>query len=55
MIEYLEEAEELTEAEDRDEVIWETADLLYFVNVLMNREGVSWKDVLDELDRRHKK
>lgn len=51
----MEEAEELTEAEDRDEVIWETADLLYFVNVLMNREGVSWKDVLDELDRRHKK
>ncbi len=50
-----EEAEELIEAEDRDEVIWEVADLLYFVNVLMHREGVEWKDVLDELDRRHKK
>lgn len=51
----LEEAEELVEADNRDEVIWEAADLLYFVNVLMNREGVSWQDVLNELDRRHKK
>jgi phosphoribosyl-ATP pyrophosphohydrolase/phosphoribosyl-AMP cyclohydrolase len=50
-----EEAEELIEAESKDEVVWEAADLLYFVNVLMHREGVSWKDVLDELDRRHKK
>ena len=51
----MEEAEELTEAEGRDEVIWEAADLLYFANVLMNRECVSWQDVLNELDRRHKK
>lgn len=50
-----EEAEELIEAEGKDEVVWEVADLLYFMNVLMHREGVSWKDVLDELDRRHKK
>ena len=49
-----EEAEELCEAEGKDEVIWEAADLLYFVNVLMYKEGVSWKDVYDELDRRHK-
>ena len=49
-----EEAEELCEAEDKDEVIWEAADLLYFVNVLMYKEGVTWKDVYDELDRRHK-
>ncbi|MDR1748393.1 MAG: bifunctional phosphoribosyl-AMP cyclohydrolase/phosphoribosyl-ATP diphosphatase HisIE [Spirochaetaceae bacterium] len=51
----MEEAEELTEAGNRDEVIWEFADLLYFMNVLMYRERVSWKDILDELDRRHKK
>ncbi len=49
-----EEAEELCEAEGRDEVIWEAADLLYFVNVLMYKEGVTWKDVYDELDKRHK-
>ena len=49
-----EEAEELCEAEGKEEVIWEAADLLYFVNVLMYKEGVSWKDVYDELDRRYK-
>ena len=51
----LEEAEELTEAEEKDEVIWEAADLLYFVSVLMYKEGVTWQDVYNELDRRHKK
>ncbi len=51
----MEEAEELCDdAESRDEVIWEAADLLYFVSVLMYKEGVNWKDVYDELDRRHK-
>lgn len=49
-----EEAEELCEAEGKDEVTWEAADLLYFVSVLMYKEGVSWQDVYDELDRRHK-
>ena len=41
----LEEAEELTEAEGKDEVIWETADLLYFASVLMYKECVTWQDV----------
>lgn len=51
----MEEAEELTdEAESREDVIWEAADLIYFVSVLMYREGVTWQDVYDELDRRHK-
>ena len=49
-----EEAEELCEAEGKDEVIWEAADLIYFVNVLMYKEGVTWQDVYDELDKRHK-
>jgi phosphoribosyl-ATP pyrophosphohydrolase/phosphoribosyl-AMP cyclohydrolase len=51
----LEEAEELCAAKGRDEVIWEAADLLYFATVLMTREGVTVEEVLDELDRRHKK
>lgn len=51
----LEEAEELTEAAGRDEVIWEAADLLYFASVLLYQEHVSWQDVYNELDRRHKK
>ena len=51
----MEEAEELTdEAETKEDVIWEAADLLYFVSVLMYKEGVAWKDVYDELDKRHK-
>ena len=51
----MEEAEELCDdAESKDEVIWEAADLLYFVSVLLYKEGVRWQDVYDELDRRHK-
>ena len=51
----MEEAEELTdEAETRDDVIWEAADLIYFISVLMYKEGVTWQDVYDELDKRHK-
>jgi phosphoribosyl-ATP pyrophosphohydrolase/phosphoribosyl-AMP cyclohydrolase len=51
----MEEAEELCAAKGRDEVVWEAADLLYFVTVLLTREGVTVEEVLDELDRRHKK
>ena len=51
----MEEAEELCDdADSKEEVIWEAADLLYFVSVLMYKEGVNWQDVYDELDRRHK-
>lgn len=50
----MEEAEELTEADGKDEVVWEAADLLYFVSVLMYKEGVNWQDVYNELDKRHK-
>ncbi|MGN0738576.1 MAG: bifunctional phosphoribosyl-AMP cyclohydrolase/phosphoribosyl-ATP diphosphatase HisIE [Treponema sp.] len=49
-----EEAEELCEADGKEEVIWEAADLLYFVSVLMYKEGVNWNDIYSELDRRHK-
>jgi phosphoribosyl-ATP pyrophosphohydrolase/phosphoribosyl-AMP cyclohydrolase len=51
----MEEAEELCAAKGRGEVIWEAADLLYFATVLMTREGVTVEEVLDELDRRHRK
>ena len=50
-----EEAKELCEAKTRDEVVWEAADLLYFATVLMSRAGVGVREVLDELERRHKK
>jgi len=51
----MEEAEELCEAKTHEEVIWEAADLFYFSSVLMTRAGVTVREVLDELDRRHKK
>jgi len=51
----LEEAREVTEAAERDHVIWEAADVLYFLTVLMAREGVGIEDVMNELRRRRKK
>jgi len=51
----MEEAKELCEAGTREEIIWEAADLLYFATVLMSRAGVSVAEVMDDLDRRHKK
>jgi phosphoribosyl-ATP pyrophosphohydrolase/phosphoribosyl-AMP cyclohydrolase len=51
----MEEAKELCEAKTRDEIVWEAADLFYFSTVLMTRAGVTVQEILDELDRRHKK
>jgi phosphoribosyl-ATP pyrophosphohydrolase/phosphoribosyl-AMP cyclohydrolase len=51
----MEEAKELCEAKSHDETVWEAADLLYFATVLMVRAGVTVQEILDELDRRHKK
>jgi len=51
----MEEAKELCEAKNREEIIWEAADLIYFSTALATRAGVSIKEILDELDRRHKK
>jgi phosphoribosyl-ATP pyrophosphohydrolase/phosphoribosyl-AMP cyclohydrolase len=51
----MEEAEEVCEAKTHDEIVWEAADLLYFTTALITRAGVRVEEVLDELDRRHKK
>jgi len=51
----MEEAEELCTAKTHDEKVWEAADLLYFATALMTRETVTVAEVLDELDRRHRK
>jgi phosphoribosyl-ATP pyrophosphohydrolase/phosphoribosyl-AMP cyclohydrolase len=51
----LEEAEEVCTAKTHDEIVWEAADLLYFTTALITCAGVSVGEVLDELDRRHKK
>ncbi|MDR0388494.1 MAG: phosphoribosyl-ATP diphosphatase, partial [Spirochaetaceae bacterium] len=51
----MEEAEEVCEAATHDEIVWEAADLVYFTTALITRAGVSVEEVLNELDRRHKK
>ncbi|MDR0722142.1 MAG: phosphoribosyl-ATP diphosphatase [Treponema sp.] len=51
----LEEAQEVCTAKTHEEVVWEAADLIFFTTALMTREGVTVAEVLDELDRRHKK
>ena len=47
-----EEAEELAEAVDHDDVVWEAADLLYFAMVAMVSGEASLREVEDELTRR---
>ncbi|KAG5361789.1 Histidine biosynthesis trifunctional protein [Yarrowia sp. C11] len=51
----MEEAEELVEAKDAEEVSWEAADLLYFAMVKVVKEGVSWAQVMNNLDSKHMK
>jgi phosphoribosyl-ATP pyrophosphohydrolase/phosphoribosyl-AMP cyclohydrolase len=51
----MEEAGEVCTAKTHDEIVWEAADLLYFTTALITRAGVGVGEVLDELDRRHKK
>ena len=50
----MEEALELVEARTRDELVWEAADVLYFVTVLLAREGIHVDDALRELRRRRR-
>jgi phosphoribosyl-ATP pyrophosphohydrolase/phosphoribosyl-AMP cyclohydrolase len=51
----MEEAEEVCAAKTHDEGVWEAADVLYFATALITRAGLTVQEVLDELDRRHKK
>jgi phosphoribosyl-ATP pyrophosphohydrolase/phosphoribosyl-AMP cyclohydrolase len=50
----LEEAEEVTKAGTRDEIVWEIADVFYFLTVLMAKNGVSYDDIVRELARRRR-
>jgi len=51
----LEEAREVVEAEGKDEIIWEAADVLYFLTALLARSGVTLDEALGELKRRRRK
>jgi phosphoribosyl-ATP pyrophosphohydrolase/phosphoribosyl-AMP cyclohydrolase len=50
----IEEAAELTEAHSRSEIIWEAADLLYFVLLRLARSHIELDEVLWELGRRRR-
>lgn len=53
-----EESTELIEAaqeKDIHEIIHESADVVYFMSVLLAQNNLDWQDVINELDRRHKK
>jgi phosphoribosyl-ATP pyrophosphohydrolase/phosphoribosyl-AMP cyclohydrolase len=51
----MEEAYEVCTAKTHDEFVWEAADLFYHAAVLLSQENVRIDEVLDELDRRHKR
>ncbi|MGQ9472146.1 MAG: phosphoribosyl-ATP diphosphatase [Candidatus Aminicenantales bacterium] len=51
----VEEVAELTGAREKKEIIWEAADLLYFLTVLLAKEQVDFKEVFKELARRRLK
>ncbi len=51
----MEEAEEVCTADTHENKVWEVADLLYFMTVIMVKEGVNIEEVFGELDRRNKK
>jgi len=47
-----EEAQEVIEAKEHHEIVWEAADVLYFLTVLLQKEGVTIDEVFMELQRR---
>ncbi|MBI3872368.1 MAG: phosphoribosyl-ATP diphosphatase [candidate division Zixibacteria bacterium] len=50
----MEEAYEVTTANGRAELVWEMADLLYFLSLLAVDEGLEWSDITDELRGRQR-
>lgn len=51
----LEEARELTETKNKKQVVWEAADLLYFITVFLVRRKVKFVQVKNKLEERNKK
>ena len=51
----LEEVEEVVEAQSYEHIVWEAADVLYFLTTLLAKQCVRFDDVLNELRRRRRK
>ena len=49
-----EESLEVIRYTDRDNLIWEIADLTYFILVLMSTQKISLSEIVNELKRRNK-
>ncbi len=50
----IEEAFEVTQAQDKNDMVWEVADLLYFILVYMAKQGLTIPEIVNELSLRHK-
>ena len=50
----MEEAREVVSAGDRENLVWEIADLTYFLSVLAVKNGLSWQEITAELGGRNK-
>lgn len=50
----LEEAAEVVSAGDRRNLVWELADLTFFLVAEAARAGIGWQEVIDELKGRHR-
>lgn len=48
----MEEAFEVTQANNREELTWEIADTLFFMSVLAVDENIAWDEIIDELGGR---
>ena len=49
----IEEAKEVVNYKNKENLIWEIADLFYFVNVLMAKNKIEYKDIEIELESRN--
>jgi phosphoribosylformimino-5-aminoimidazole carboxamide ribotide isomerase len=50
----MEEAREVCKAKSKNALIWEVADVMYFLTVLMAKNQITYSDIYRELKRRHK-
>lgn len=50
----IEEIGEITGAKDTEEIIWEAADVLYFLTVLLAKNNIQINEVIEELRRRRR-